>query len=734
MKKNFLIITIAFFGFLFLGTGIPKGDKKIKSENKSLAKLPPEEGMFPLSEISKLDLQAAGLQISPKEIFNPNGTSLIDALVRLSGCTGSFVSGNGLIVTNHHCAFSAVAAASTTENNYLENGFAANEKSQEIQAKGLTCRITDAYEDVSNRVLEGADSESDPIKRLQKIAANIQKIQKEEQAKDPDRLIEISEMFIGKTYVLFRYKTIKDVRLVYVPPRSIGEFGGETDNWVWPRHTGDFSFVRAYVAPDGSPAEYSENNVPYKPVKHLKINPNGVSEEDFVFILGYPGRTYRHRPAQYLVYQRDHLLPYISETFDWLIHYMEKLGDQNPEKKLLYATQIKRYANTTKNFKGKMQGLRRVPIIQNKIKEEKALQAAINKNPKLKKQYGNVLPEINKTYDDILEITTATLWFGRLYAHAPQFNLAGEIALAQKEMQDMSKTEKAEYIEKQSKKFVRMAKSANSKTYSQEMEKDFLKMMFQKGLTFKGKQEVAPLAMAKADVENFVETLFEKSKFNDPAAILEMAENKPAKLFNLKDPMVEYSAKFNPIHKKLLNGFRQGNAKVSALMPQLLEAKQAVSEENFIPDANGTLRLTYGHIRGYHPEDAVYQKPFTTLAGVVEKGRTAKKGSDYEMPEILAQLHDKGDLGKYTHPKLKDVPVGLLYDMDTSGGNSGSPIMNAKGEFIGINFDRAYTATINDFAWNQAYSRSIGVDVRYMLFVLEKVANAQNLLTEMQVN
>ena len=310
-KKTILFTTLMVFGILQSGY------------------TPPDEGMFPLSEIHKLDLKKAGLKIDQNEIYNPNGTSLVDALVNVGGCTGSFVSNEGLIITNHHCAFSAVQQASTPENDYLNKGLVAKSHEEEIEAKGLTCRITDSYEDVSDRVLGAVAQVTDPASRLQLINTTMKNIAAEAEKKDPSIKAEVSEMFIGKTYVLFRYKTILDVRLVYVPNRQIGEFGGETDNWVWPRHTGDFSFMRAYVGKDGKPAKYSKDNVPYTPKKFLKVNANGTDEEDFVFILGYPGRTFRHRPAEFIEYQQKFVLPYVSELYDFQNKTMENAGKKD---------------------------------------------------------------------------------------------------------------------------------------------------------------------------------------------------------------------------------------------------------------------------------------------------------------------------------------------------------------------------------------------------------------------
>jgi hypothetical protein len=287
-----------------------------------------DEGMFPLSEVSNLDLNSAGLKISVEEVYNPNGVSLVDALVKIGGCTGSFVSPEGLIITNHHCSFGAVRRASTIENNYLENGFLAETRKEEIPAEGFTCRITDSYEDVTSEILDAANQVDNITERIKAIRKKTKEIVKREEEKDSTIKAEVSEMFVGQSYVLFRYKTIKDVRLVYIPPLSIGEFGGESDNWVWPRHTGDFSFLRAYVSPDGSSADYSEENVPFTPPKFLDVNPNGVDEEDFVFLLGYPGRTYKHQPSHFLKFQMEYQLPYISKLYRWMIDLFEEKGEE----------------------------------------------------------------------------------------------------------------------------------------------------------------------------------------------------------------------------------------------------------------------------------------------------------------------------------------------------------------------------------------------------------------------
>jgi len=357
-----------------------------------------DEGMWPISDIHKLDLKAKGLKIDPKEIYNPHGLSLIDAIVKVGGCTGSFVSSEGLILTNHHCAYGAAQAASTRERDYIKDGFLARDRSQEIEAKGLTARITDSYRDVSREVLSVVTEGMDLAERTKAIEKKIKEIVAETEKENPGKRAEVAEMFIGKTYVLFIYTYLKDIRLVYVPPRSIGEFGGEVDNWMWPRHTGDFSFMRAYVAADGSPAEFSPDNVPYHPRKFLQIAPQGVDEEDFVFLLGYPGRTYRHRTSHFLAFEEGVRMPYVAAWYQWQIKVMDKMSQKNRAVGIKHLSRIKGLSNTMKNYRGKLKGMKRLHLVEKKREEEKALQKFIEADPNLKAKYGHVLEQIGRIY------------------------------------------------------------------------------------------------------------------------------------------------------------------------------------------------------------------------------------------------------------------------------------------------------------------------------------------------
>ncbi|SMO45017.1 S46 family peptidase [Solitalea koreensis] len=695
---------------------------------------PPDEGMYPLSEIKKLDLKKAGLKIDQSEIYNPNGISLIDALVQISGCTGSFVSNDGLIITNHHCAFSAVQLASTPEKNYLENGFVARTRGQEIEAKGLTVRITDSYEDVSDKILNATSGATDPAERIRIIKAKSAELEREAETKDNSIKAQVSEMFIGKSYVLFKYKTIKDIRLVYIPHRGIGEFGGETDNWVWPRHTGDFSFVRAYVAKDGSPASYSKDNVPYKPKRFLKVNPAGVNENDFAFILGYPGRTFRHRPAQYLEYQEKFLLPYTADLYTYENQAMTETGAKSTELELKQATRIKRNANTLKNYSGKLKGMRSIGLVDEKRKEDEELHKFINGNANLKAKYGSLMGDIDHLYSDIFSDAQRDLWLSQIYNSTNLLSVANIIATFKKQVN--AAPDKESYYQSNKERFQQAVKSAYE-TFVFDTDKRIFKRMMLDGFKLPKNQQVnavSKLIIPDADIEICGDQAAARiltTKLIDPKFTAQLLNSSSQQLLAYEEPITvfvvqlnEQIAQLDPIKQK-----REGT--LNKLMGDYVAVKELYKKKDFIPDANSTLRLTYGYIRGYSPVDATYYKPFTGIKGIIEKG--ASGDPDFSYPSIIRDLFNKKDFGQFKQAQMNDVPVALLYNMDTTGGNSGSPIMNAYGELIGVNYDRAFSATINDFAWNESYSRSIGVDIRYVLWVAQKVDKADFILKELGV-
>lgn len=695
----------------------------------------PDEGMFPLSDLDRAGLKTAGLKINEKDIYNPGKVGLVDALVRVGGCSGSFVSEDGLIITNHHCAFSAVQLASTPEKDYLTNGFIAPTKEQEIEAKGLPIRITESYEDVSKEVLGAVKNITDPVERIRVIQETMRNIVQKAEQEDPTIKAEVSEMFIGKSYVLFRYKTIEDVRLVYIPRQNIGEFGGETDNWVWPRHTGDFSFLRAYVAPDGSPAPYSKDNVPYKPKKHLKVNPKGVAEEDFVFILGYPGRTFRHRPAQYLEYQERFLLPYVSELNDFQNQQMMLAGKDDKAIELQLASRIKRNANVMKNYRGKMKGLRNLSLVDQKREEDLALANFIQNSSTLKAQYGTLMNDIDQFYKETFEDAKKELWFGQIYGSTNLLQVSRQLNDFKQGLSNIADAAQRKATFEANQTRLRQALRNMYNTFQVSVDQSILGRMLADASKFTGKDEIS--AVSNLYIQN-EEEAFELAKQligNSKLADIDYVNNELLsdvdKFLAYEDDLMRFQ-KF--LHQEFVQ-FREVQVRrdgvLNRLMGDYVAVKEQFQQKSFIPDANSTLRLTYGYIRGYSPADATYMKPFTTIEGLIQKGNTKEPEFDY--PSIIKDKWLAKDFGPYKKDDLNDVPVNILYDMDTTGGNSGSPIMNAYGELIGVNFDRAYDATINDFAWNQSYSRSIGVDIRFVLWVADKVDGADFILKEMGV-
>lgn len=680
-----------------------------------------EEGMYPLAQLGSLDLAKAGLKIDQSEIYQPGKVGLTNALVRLGGCTGSFISDKGLIITNHHCVFGAVASASTPENNHLDNGFYAKNESEEIKTS-LPCRITQSFDDVSTQVLEGVNRSDAPEDQQKKISENIEAITAAEQEKHPDLKIEISEMFVGKYYTLFRYKMLTDVRLVYVPPKAVGKFGGETDNWVWPRHNGDFSIVRAY-----------EDGKPYVPQKHLEIDVDGTQENDFVFVLGYPGRTYRHFPAQFLSYQNEHLLPVISSWFDERIDLLKQDAKGNPAKELRFASTLASLSNTTKNFKGKMQGFQRTSIIQDRYAQQDRLQAHVVKTGSADEK--KVIPRIIELYEQKNSIADDFILLNQMHSASGIFRTAHYRNSLYAEYMNTDKNKRADWIANSDAALDRVKSGYNF--INLELDKKFYASLLYRVYKSGGGRADAALKYlgltnpSKMDVYNAISKLWESSKYADKDAMAKVLDKGILKFMKTKDKVQELAAILDPITTSLGEQWRQIDAELNTLMPQLADLKQDFVGGTFVPDANSTLRLTYGYVKGYNPSDAVYNEPYTTIDGILEK---AESTGDYYMPENILEtfktVHANDNL---KHPDHKQVVVGILYNMDTTGGNSGSPILNAKGELVGVNFDRAFSATINDFEWNESYSRSIGVDIRYVLYVMKYVNHADAVLDELGV-
>ena len=684
-----------------------------------------EEGMYPISEVGRLGLADQGLKLAPDEIFNADRTCLVDGICKVNGCTGSFVSSRGLIITNHHCAYRAIQSSSTTTNDYLRDGFIAQSTEKEIPAKGYTVRITESFQDISDQVLSALKPEMSYTERRKAIEQRQKELEKAAEEKHQGQRAEVAEMFAGKTYVLFLYTYIQDVRLVFAPPASVGNFGGEVDNWEWPRHTGDFSLMRAYVAPDGSSAEYAEENVPYQPKRFIQVDPKGVDEGDYVMLIGYPGRTARHKTASFLKYEQDLRLPYIVELYQWQIEQMEQAGKLDRAIALKLSSRMKGLANVEKRSRGQLKGLVRKKIVETRAAAEAELQNFINSDDTRRTEYGNLLTEIAAVYDEMAS-AQHELDVLSLRSASQLMNFAFTLYDSAVERQKTDLERETPYMDRNID-LTRRRLLLAVKDYHAPTDRIISTELYRR-IAAHGKKTKDVVAML-ADEDTFGK-VYAKTRLGDPDFVQSCLDKTPDQLAAINDPALDVIIKLYPKYLQLREQAKSRAGKLDQFYGNLVTVKQEFLKQEFVPDANATLRLTYGHIKGYSPEDAVYKSPITTLAGAVAK---ATGVAPFVLPRSIIDKHASRDFGQFMHPKLKDIPTAILYDTDTTGGNSGSPILSGEGKLVGVNFDRAFEATINDFAWNESYSRSIGVDIRYALWITGKVFGAHHLLKEMGV-
>jgi hypothetical protein len=703
-----------------------------------------DEGMWLPNSIGKLpisQLKKRGFELKPEDVYSETSPSLKDAIVQISiGGTGSFVSPDGLILTNHHVAFSAVTAASSTEHDYITQGFLARSRGEEIPAAGYTISVTQDFKDVTAEVLAAVKPEMSPEERTRAISARQQELARaaaKGREKDGIRT-QVVEATGGYEYYLYTYLTLRDVRMVYAPPKSVGYFGGDPDNFEWPRHCGDFAFLRAYVGSDGKPAMFNKSNVPFKPKKFLPINAGGVKEGDFTMIMGYPGRTMRYRESYSIDFNQHVQLPAQVAALRQQIETLTKLGESDPALKIRLADQIFGLSNSLKNFEGSILGLKRMDLITKKQAEEAAFRKWLDANPAMKEKYGTILPQIEELYRDLNSyglkqnalnnllnagdlINMLEFAWGRALdrekpaaQRSPQFSdaaaqrVAGQLGELWKERQPEAE--------------VRLLAGALSLAASlpEGQKLAFLETQF---------SQLNGAARRKAE-EEFAARLISSSRYGSLEEVKGLLDATASELKSSDDALLKMvGAAFNE-NQPLTERSRIFNGRILRLRPEYVRGMLEMKKGNYYPDANFTLRWTYGEVKGYQPRDAVTYDFQTSLRGVVEKDTGTEP---FDVPARLKELYQKKEFGDYLDARLKDVPVAFLATTDITGGNSGSPVMNGRGEVIGLAFDGNYEGLGGDYNFDLRSNRTLAVDIRYVLFLVDKFAGAGYLFDEMQI-
>jgi hypothetical protein len=694
-----------------------------------------DEGMWMLTQLDQLDLDKKGLKIKIAEIYHPDNPSLTNAIVWLGGCSASFVSPNGLILTNHHCAYAGLQRASSERGqDYLDAGFLAQKKSDELPAPGMTAWVLKEMKDVTEIVLKAGKGVDDPVERDRRIDEKISQMEAELEGERDNLTVNIVAFYKGRQYWQFIFDKYEDLRVVYAPPSSIGVYGGEIDNWMWPRHTGDFTFMRVYSAPDGSAAKYNAENVPLKPKRYLKVAKSPLKEGDLTFVIGFPGSTTRWRTSNSAAWNLNRNYPERMKDFQEIIDLIEENTKDDPQGKIKAASMQRGLENTIKNYKGKIRGMKRKNLVDEKQAMERDLMSFINQNPRLKEKYGNVLVDATAQYDKLLENREKEqqlLFMQGLSGLLP--SLAIQVYGIAREREKPDTERDPNFSERRILQNVERLKYRYL-SYYEPVDKAMTVRMLNKVNTLAPDQRIKGFEYLFADnvqpIEQFMTEAYSKSKLSDPEFTKTLFDKSSAELTALGDPFIQMAANIYDELDAVEKKYETFGSHITELRKQYLNALYDWKGLGLYPDANGTIRFSYGPVRGYKPADAVTYKPFTTLKGVVEKNT----GEDpFAMPEALGKLQAERDFGRWMDPNLKDVPVAFTHMCDITGGNSGSAVMNGNGELIGLAFDGNFEAMTGDWQYDYDIQRSISVDIRYVLFVTEKFAGADFILKEMGV-
>jgi hypothetical protein len=698
-----------------------------------------DEGMWIPVLIGKYNIrlmQEKGFKLSAEDIYSVNKACMKDAIVHFGGgCTAELISGDGLLITNHHCGYGQIQRHSSLQHDYLSNGFWAMSAKEELPNPGLTVTFLKRMEDVTDMVMKGITDDLSPAERESRIDANISEITKEA-VTGTGYMAVVRPFYMGKQYFLFVNETFRDVRLVGAPPSAIGKFGGETDNWVWPRHTGDFSLFRIYAGKDNTPADYSEDNVPYKPAYFFPVSLKGVNEGDFTMVFGYPGTTSEYVPSYHIDMVRNFINPKMIGIRTLKIEIMEEAMNSDPLIRLQYSAKKSGLANSWKKWIGENQGLDRMGTIDKKRSYENKLSEWISSDKNRSEKFGEILLKYKELYEKFREYNLVNSYTNEVF-----FNYGIEAIGFARNIKTLEElvSSKADHDK------ITMAKvnlqaiaSGFYNNYNIDVDKKlFVAVMelYSKNLDEKW-QVPEYIKLKKSCNGNFseiVDNLYRKTIFSDEErfkAFVSTFNNRSlAKL--KKDPFYLLATGVSDfLSENVRTELARLNGELQRLNTDYMTVQiEYASDKVFYPDANSTLRVAYGNVKGYYSKDAVYYTYITTLKGIMEKDNP--EIYDYDVPERLKELYRMKDYGRYT--RNGEVPVCFIATNHTTGGNSGSPVLNADGHLIGINFDRAWEGVASDLAFNPDQSRNISLDIRYALFIIDKFAGAGYLLNEMNI-
>jgi len=698
----------------------------------------PDEGMWLpmfLERLNYTDMQKEGLHLSADELYSINHSSMKDAIVSLGGgfCTAEVVSADGLLLTNHHCGFESIQKHSTVEKDYLTNGFWAMNRNEELPNDGLYASFLIRMADVTKKVLANVKpdmSESDRIAEIRKVTSQLKK----DAAENGKYTVDVKSFYSGNEYYIFVYQQYDDIRLVGAPPSAIGKFGGDTDNWMWPRHTGDFSMFRIYAKPDGSPSKYSKDNVPLKAKYHLPISLKGVKKDDFTMIWGYPGSTDRYMTSYGITETLNEINPAIIKLLGSSLDIMKVVMDTDPKVKIQYASNWANLANFWKNKIGESRGLKRLNVSDKKKNLEEQFQSWVTADTARRRIYGSVLPEFERIAKQSTDEQLGKLeWYLNLslYVSKTLSLTAKNISIENIVKSKMDKVKKAEALKQFENNLEEIYKD-----YNPVIEERLIASLveaFYKDIPERYQPEYFKVIdkKFKGDFKAFAKELFKTSIFATEDNFRMFLKNPKEKKLKKDMTLQLIKAYMGLSVQSSMNSAALNSAENKANRLFIAGLREMKPDKTFYPNANSTMRVTYGQVEDYFPADAIHYDYVTTLDGVMEK--EDPNNEEFIVPAKLKELWLKKDYGRYADKSGKLVTC-FLSNNDITGGNSGSPIINGDGELLGLAFDGNWEAMSGDIAFEPELQRTINVDIRYVLFIIDKYAGATHLVNEMTIH